>query len=109
MNSTQKPATAEQLNAIQARWMALDSNDNEETKRSVFKAMESYPKAYVSANADLTKAQPLIDSMPVWSEGHSIKEAIQYLADYGKNNRNGIRLDVAWVGSTGKWISITQS
>lgn len=103
-NSKATPPTAQELNAIQADWMKIDPTESTPAERqAIYKRLEVYPKAYLSLNSDKTQANAIIDGGPAWAFSRPTTAALDYLKRLDHHNA---RLDVAWQGSTGQWVTI---
>ena len=87
----------EQLNQIQAEWMALDSNGPKSEIDRVCKLMSQYPKVYVSGHDGngvcIVSGSPMSMTVPFAQALAQCKEL-------------GGRTDIAWNGTLGQWYSI---
>lgn len=63
--------SADEANAIQAQWMALDSSDPQAVKERVMKAMRELPQSFLSVS-DSGHAQVMVQGMP----SHAFPEPI---------------------------------
>ena len=89
--------TIKELNAIQARWMALDDNDSDYVKSEVFALMNTMPKSYITYNGE--KANMIINSCPFHATGLTLEE-IKAIAP-----SHNTRTDIAW-NCNGEFITI---
>lgn len=108
MNAIKLP-TVDELNAAQAEWMALDSNGPKAEINRVIKLYEATnPLSHLSVSPDRTLAAPMIGGMPIWAAKQPIANAMKWAVEYntGASAKQKIRLDVAWCGSTGKWVAL---
>jgi hypothetical protein len=108
MGEIMNQTTVEQLNRLQADWMALQADDPEKVRKAVLGRMaDHYPKTYVSVSSDLAYGMPMIDGMPVWPSPRSTAEAVGYLRGITRHRGDrGVRLDVGWCGSKGEWVTL---
>lgn len=84
-----KNITADKANAIQAQWMALQSDDAPATKERVMKAMRDLPQSFLSVS-DSGHAQVFVQGMPA----HAFPEPV---ADAEKRARlMGVQTALRW-------------
>ena len=89
-----------ELNTIQAEWMALSLEASEEEKQRVFNLMRKLPKSHITVSGDRSNANIYHQSSPDHATGFSMEYAKERARSYG------YRVDVAWCGFEGKWVSI---
>lgn len=89
--------TVEELNDIQAQWMALDSNAPEPVKKKVFALMKLYPDCYVSGHDG--KGVCMVNGGPMCMTV-SVDDALELCAKHGG------RTDIAWNGKLGQWYAL---
>lgn len=90
--------TVDELNRIQAAWMALQSDWPEAEKQKVFRDMkEKYPKIYVSGHDGAGVC--IIDGIP-WSRTKTFDQALADCRELGGSTQ------VAWNGALGRWYAI---
>ena len=94
MKST--PHTLASLNAVQAEWMALQSNDPQPVIDRVLAAMAKQPKKHLVLSLDGTMAN-LYWSGPVWAEDRPVAEAVAYAKEIGIQTEWAWRTDGTWV------------
>ncbi len=98
------PPTVQQLNELQAAWMAIDPTKATPAEQSaICKRLEAYPKAYLTISADTKSANAIIDGGQQWSHNRPTQAAIDYLKQL---RHPGTRTDVAWQGSAGMWVGL---
>ena len=89
MKTTTVP-TLDELNAIQADWMALAWDAPEAEQRRVIDAMKRTPSVYASVNASATGAIVMLPGQPMQALPISLDKARKILQEMGA------RTDVAW-------------
>ena len=88
--------TIDELNSIQAEWMALDSNAPKEEQDRVCALMESTPKNYISINAS-GLATAMFNHMPL-NQPMPLEDVINY---HGKHMES---VEIAW--KCPNWVNI---
>lgn len=97
MDTTKNLPTVEELNRIQAEWMAIDPFAPEAEKKRVFKLMEQFPRTYVSGH----------DGKGVCNhDGQPTSIAIPFDDALARCKALGGRVDVAWHGGRGQWYAL---
>jgi hypothetical protein len=97
MKTIEKQPTVEELNDIQAQWMALDYNAPVAERNRVFALMKQLPKRYVSGHDG--KGVCVVDSGPL-CQTVSFDYALELCAKHGG------RTDIAWNGKLGQWYAL---
>lgn len=89
--------TVDELNLIQAQWMALDSTGSKAEIDRVCKLMKQYPSVYVSGHDG--KGVCMVQGCPM-SVTIDFGQALEQCRAYGG------RVDLAWNGKLGVWYSL---
>lgn len=90
----QNVITATEANAIQAEWMALQSDAPKAEKQRVFALMEKLPQHYISCTPEQNGlAQVMQHGMPSHSRPEPIGEAIL------RAQRMGVQTSLVWAGN----------
>lgn len=98
------PPKVQQLNELQAAWMAIDATTATPAEiNAICRRMEAYPKAYATISADTKSANVIIDGAQQWAHNRPTQAAIDYLKRLAYP---GTRTDVAWQGSAGQWVGL---
>jgi len=96
--------TVDELNKIQADWMALDPTGDLRERERVIRSMEQYPAVYLSITPDGALANVVVDHMPLWANRRPTAEAVEYVKAMRTWKQK--RTDVAWCGQDGKWVAL---
>lgn len=94
---TKELPTVDELNAIQAEWMALNPDAPEKEKQRVFALMRRYPNAYISGHDG--RGVVVLDGGP-------INQAMDFQFCIDLCLKLGGRIDIAWNGRIGQWYSL---
>lgn len=84
-----------ELNAIQADWMAISSDSPEKEKQRVFVLMEKIPKVFLSISEEM--ATVIWNGQPM-NRPMSIESALEYHGDIIPEK------DIAW--KNGQWVAL---
>lgn len=107
---TETLPTLAELNEIQRQWMALDPSDHSPHRDKVLNLMKKYPRLHLTVSGDGQSFNAVLDGMPFFARAQTW-DTIRAFVDNG-NFPPGVRAqyrpDVAWCGSRGEWVSVSQ-